>query len=81
MDQGVISTFKALYTQHIMEQLIEGTDGEGKPTIREFWKKHYNIRKAIKNISDSWEATTQQNMNGVWRKLWPECVHNLVGFP
>ncbi|KAG7157428.1 Tigger transposable element-derived protein 1-like 174, partial [Homarus americanus] len=60
---GVISTFKALYTQRIMEQLIEGTKGEGKPTIREFGKKRDNIRKAIKNISDSWKAITQQNMN------------------
>ncbi|UYV77585.1 hypothetical protein LAZ67_15001631 [Cordylochernes scorpioides] len=30
---------------------------------------------AIKVISDSWEEVKPSCMNGVWRKIWPECVH------
>ncbi|UYV69913.1 CENPBD1 [Cordylochernes scorpioides] len=45
-----------------------------KPTMLEFWKK-FSIMKAIKIISDSWEEVKPSCMNGVWRKIWPECVH------
>ncbi|KAG7174211.1 Tigger transposable element-derived protein 1-like 158, partial [Homarus americanus] len=45
------------------------------------WIDDQTQRKPKKNISNSWEAITQQNMNSVWRKLWPECVHNFVSFP
>ncbi|UYV75023.1 hypothetical protein LAZ67_12002130 [Cordylochernes scorpioides] len=31
--------------------------------------------KAIKIIFDSWEEAKPSCMNGVWRKIWPECVH------
>jgi len=33
----------------------------------EFWK-------GIKIIFDSWEEVKLSCMNGVWRKIWPECV-------
>lgn len=31
--------------------------------------------KAITIISESWNEVTPSCMNGVWRKIWPECVH------
>ena len=80
MDQGVIANFKAYYTRITMQQLIEQTDGEGKPTLREFWKA-YNIKKAIVNIKDAWEEVKTQAMNGVWRKIWPSVVNDFSGFP
>nr|XP_006128720.1 tigger transposable element-derived protein 1-like [Pelodiscus sinensis] len=79
MDQGAISAFKAYYLRHIFDQLIRGTEGEGKPTIRQFWHD-YNILKCINNIGKAWADVTQACMNGVWAKLWPECVNDLKGF-
>ena len=32
------------------------------------------------NIDGSWAEVTQVCMNGVWRKLLPECVNDLKGF-
>ncbi|KAK2579997.1 hypothetical protein KPH14_010762 [Odynerus spinipes] len=52
------------------------TDGQDKTTMLEFWKK-FNIMKAIEIISDSWEEVKPSCMNGVWRKIWPECVHRI----
>ena len=31
--------------------------------------------KAIEIISDSWVEVKLSCMYGVWRKIWPECVH------
>ncbi|XP_064410189.1 tigger transposable element-derived protein 1-like [Latimeria chalumnae] len=74
MDQGVIAAFKAYYLHRTFDQLIKATDGDDKPTIREFWRG-YNILNCIDNISESWAEVTQQCMNGVWGKLWPESVN------
>ncbi|UYV84508.1 CENPBD1 [Cordylochernes scorpioides] len=75
MDQGVISTFKSYYHRRTFKLLLSETDGQDKPTMLEFWKK-FSIMKAIKIISDSWVEVKQPScMNGVWRKIWPECVH------
>ncbi|XP_074854943.1 tigger transposable element-derived protein 1 [Carettochelys insculpta] len=79
MDQGAIAAFKAYYLRLTLLQLFRGTDGEGKPTIRQFWHD-YNILKCINNIGESWAEVTQTCMNGVWGKLWPECVSDIKGF-
>ena len=33
--------------------------------------------KVIEIISDWWDEVKPSCMNGVWRKLWPECVHRI----
>ena len=79
MDQTVIKTFKAYYQRRTMQQLIKGTDGPGKPTIREWWKS-YNIKHALDNIKSSLDEVKTSIMNLAWRKVWSECVHNFSGF-
>ncbi|UYV82711.1 hypothetical protein LAZ67_22000653 [Cordylochernes scorpioides] len=74
MDQGVISTFKSYYLRRTFKLLLSETDGQDKPTMLDFWKM-FSIMKAIKIISDSLEEVKPSCMNGVWRKIWPECVH------
>lgn len=49
MVQGMIVTFKSYYFRHTFSQLLSATDGEGKPTVKQFWWE-YNILKAINNI-------------------------------
>jgi len=67
------TTFESYYLRRTFQLLISETDGQDKPTMLEFWKK-FNIMKAIKIISNSWEQVKPSCMNGVWRKIWPECV-------
>lgn len=74
MDQGVISNFKSYYLRRSFKMLLSETDGPDKPTMQQFWKS-FNILKAINIISESWEEVKPSCMNGVWRKIWPECVH------
>ncbi|MPC47304.1 hypothetical protein E2C01_041046 [Portunus trituberculatus] len=38
----------------IMQQLMKGTDGLGKPTIREWWMS-YDTKHALDNIKSSWD--------------------------
>ncbi|KAG7163851.1 Tigger transposable element-derived protein 1-like 204 [Homarus americanus] len=48
LDQG-IATIKAYYLRWLMTQLFVATDGEGKPTVKEF-RQSYNIKHARQNI-------------------------------
>ncbi|KAM9036964.1 tigger transposable element-derived protein 1 [Sarcophilus harrisii] len=73
MNQGVIATFKAFYLKRTLCQLLQETDGDEKPSIREFWRS-YNIMTAVDNIAESWQELKPATMNAVWRKIWPECV-------
>ncbi|XP_063229577.1 tigger transposable element-derived protein 1-like [Bacillus rossius redtenbacheri] len=79
LDQGVIASFKAYYLRRTFQQLLEGTDGEDKPTIKEYWRG-YNILHAIKNIGEAWTEVIKKCLNSTWGKLWPDCLHNFKGF-
>ena len=76
MEQGVMSTFKAYYLRRTFKQLIEFTDGENRPTAREFWRA-YHIMKAIDNLSVAWqevktnkyEPCLEKNLTGVYWRL------------
>ena len=74
MDQGVISTFKKYYLRHTFRQAVKASDESGT-TLRQFWKD-YNIYKAIKNIDFAWREVTAGTMNGVWKNLCPQFVHD-----
>jgi hypothetical protein len=73
MDHRFISTFKSYYLQRTLKLLLIEIDGQEKSMMLEFWNK-FNILKAVKIIADSWKVNPSC-MNGVWRKLWPECVY------
>ena len=74
MDQEVISTFKSYYLRRTFKLLLSETDGQDNTSMLEFWKK-FNSMKAIEISSDSWDEVKPSCMKGVWRKIWPECVH------
>ncbi|XP_021573038.1 tigger transposable element-derived protein 1 [Carlito syrichta] len=78
MDQGVIATFKKHYLCHTFRQAVKASDESGT-TLRQFWKD-YNIYQAIKNIDFAWRAVTAVTMNGVWKNLCPQFVHDARGF-
>ncbi|XP_042211557.1 tigger transposable element-derived protein 1-like [Homarus americanus] len=79
MDQGVKANFKGYYLRKTFLQLIKAIDGEDKPTIRDFWKK-FNILDAVDSIAESWDEVKTSSMNGSWKNMWPECVHEFKGF-
>ena len=78
MDQGVIATFQKYYLRHTFCQAVNVSDESGK-TLRQSWKD-YNIYKAIKNIDFAWCEVMAITMNGVWKKLCPQFVHDFRGF-
>lgn len=80
MDQGVIANFKALYQRKTMRKLISFLDNHAEATVKEFWKA-FNIKDALDYMVEAWDEVSTSCMNGVWRKVWPECVHDFTGFP
>lgn len=79
MAQGVIVAFKSYYLRRTFDTLIMATDGPSKMSIWEYWKG-FNILHAIDNVAKAWNEASQNCMNGVWHKLWLECVHDFHGF-
>lgn len=79
MDQGVISTFKSYYIRNVLAEAVRVTNGEDAPSLRDFWKA-FNIKDAVNYISCAWQELKQKTMNGVWRKIWEDCVHDFRGF-
>ncbi|GFT27189.1 tigger transposable element-derived protein 1 [Nephila pilipes] len=79
MDQQVISNFKKLLTKHLFKRCFEVTKNTN-PTLREFWKNHYNIVICLKLIDIAWQGVTKRTLNSAWRKLWPNVVLKRDGF-
>lgn len=65
MDQGAIANFKSYYHRRTFGQLIKETDGEGRQSMRDWWKS-YNVMKAIQNIDEAWKE--------VKKKLHERCL-------
>ena len=80
MDQGVIATFKAYYLRRTFRKMVTAVDADPNLTIIQFWKG-FNIKNAIDTIADAWDEVKDSNMNGVWKKVWPDCINSFTGFP
>ncbi|XP_053572819.1 tigger transposable element-derived protein 1-like [Bombina bombina] len=76
MDEGIIATFKAYYLRQTFTEMVRVLD-RSDTTIKDYWHS-FNILKGINNINAAWEEVTVNCLNGVWRKLLPECIHNLT---
>ena len=79
MDQNVIANLKAHYLRRTFRKLIHETEGEGKPTVEEFWKK-VDILQAIYIIERAWGEVSSRVLNAAWRKIYPSAVHSFEGF-
>uniref|UniRef100_A0A0B6ZJ75 HTH CENPB-type domain-containing protein n=1 Tax=Arion vulgaris TaxID=1028688 RepID=A0A0B6ZJ75_9EUPU len=79
MEQGVISSFKAIYLRRIFENMFETIDKENGQTIHEFLKK-FSILDCVQTINEAWNEITESNCNGVWRKLIPQFVQDFKSF-
>ena len=71
MDQGIISIFKSHYLKITMNNIVH-SDNEVED-VTSFWK-NFTLKNAIENIDDAWTQVPQTAMNGVWKKVWPQCV-------
>lgn len=76
--QPMDDIFKRYYHRRVMQQLVKAMNEE-KKTSEVFWRQ-YTIKKAIHNISHSWNQVEGSVMNGVWYKVWQEAVHGSRGF-
>ncbi|XP_042240612.1 tigger transposable element-derived protein 1-like [Homarus americanus] len=79
MDQGIIALLKRYYLKYTMIQIAEAMNKDNNMTAATFWKS-YTIKDAITNITLAWKSVPETELNGVWRNLWPEVVHDFKGF-
>ncbi|XP_055682946.1 tigger transposable element-derived protein 1-like [Lutzomyia longipalpis] len=73
MDQECIATFKKIYLKLVMKKCYEVCEfsSEVHISLREFWKKHFDILVAVKIIGEAWDAVTQNTLIHAWKKLFP----------
>ncbi|XP_054648760.1 tigger transposable element-derived protein 1-like [Dunckerocampus dactyliophorus] len=79
IDQGVIRTFKALYTRNALQHLVEAMDLEENFLLKDCWRQ-YTIATCLKNIHVVLKDIKMETVNASWKKLWPEIVHDNTGF-
>ncbi|XP_013360806.1 PREDICTED: tigger transposable element-derived protein 1-like isoform X2 [Chinchilla lanigera] len=79
MDQGIIRTFKALYTQNTLQNLVEAMDSDENFSLKAYWYD-YNIASCLLNIQKAIKEMKSETVNASWKNLWPEVVHDYKGF-
>lgn len=73
MDQQVISNFKKFYVKAPFKRCFEVTS-ESNITLREFWKKDFNILHCLGMIEKAWDEVSVRTLKSSWKNLWPDCV-------
>lgn len=77
-DQGIISTFKSYYLRSTLADLVKVTEEENI-TVKEYWIQ-FSVKNALNFIKRSWDEVPRTCLNGVWKKLCPQFVHDFKGF-
>uniref|UniRef100_UPI0035902DA6 tigger transposable element-derived protein 1-like n=1 Tax=Myxine glutinosa TaxID=7769 RepID=UPI0035902DA6 len=80
LDQGIIPTSKSYYTRRTFRGILDASENETFISVSDCWKS-YSIADCLMNIKESLDEFRSTTLNGCWRKLWPEAVHDFQGFP
>ncbi|XP_061923673.1 tigger transposable element-derived protein 1-like [Entelurus aequoreus] len=75
MDQGVIRAFRALYTQSILQNLVDAKDSDENFTLKAYWRD-YIIASCLLNIQRAVSEIKSETLNVCWKKMWPEVAHD-----
>nr|XP_061782207.1 tigger transposable element-derived protein 1-like [Nerophis lumbriciformis] len=75
MDQGVIRAFKALYTQSILQNLVDAKDSDKNFTLKAYWRD-YTIVSCLLIIQRALSEIKSETLNVCWKKVWPEVAHD-----
>ena len=78
MDQSMISSFKALYMKHVMDNMLKAVnhgclEASSSFKVKNFWKK-FTIGIAIGYVDKSWNEIKSSTLNRCWSKLLPDTV-------
>jgi len=79
MDQGVIRAFKALYTRHTLQHLVESMDADKDFSLKAYWRD-YTIATCLINIQKAIQDMKPETINASWKRLWPEVANVYKGF-
>ena len=66
MDQRIIESTKWHYRTGFMQSIVTNDDGQ---SVKEFWKC-YNIKYTVFNVTEAWQAVTEETLKKGWNKLW-----------
>lgn len=73
MDQGITATFRAHYSQSLMQYLLDGVNANESFSLKQLWKD-FTIKNALEFIDYAWQKVSPQTMNVFWNKLCPQFV-------
>lgn len=74
MNQGIITTCQAYYLRRAMWYNVEQMDKHSSG-ILETWKHLF-----LPSKKKAWHEVTAQEMNRIWRAIWPEAVNDYKEF-
>lgn len=73
LDQGIISTFKALYIKQTFRYILEQMENDGSLTLMDAWKK-FTILDCVKHVGLAYTQIKQSTLNACWKAIWPDAV-------
>lgn len=77
LDQGIISTFKALYIKLSFRHILEQIDSNASLSVIDAWKK-FSILDCVKHVALAYTEIRQSTLQGCWKKLWPAVCESSV---
>jgi len=75
LDQGIISTFKALYIKKSFKYILDQMENGESLSIIDAWKK-FTMLDCVKHIGMSYAEIKQSTLNACWKALWPNIVED-----
>lgn len=73
LDQGIISTFKALYIKKSFKYILDQMENEESLSIIDAWKK-FTMLDCVKHIGMSYVEIKQSTLHACWKAVWPNIV-------
>lgn len=77
LDQGIISTFKALYIKRTFRYIFNQMEDDQSLSVMEAWKK-FTILDCVKHIGLTYMEIKQSTLNACWKNVWPHLVQSEI---
>ena len=75
LDQGIISTFKALYIKHTFRYILEKMENNDSLSVIEAWKS-FTILNCVQHAALAYSEIKSSTLNACWKAIWPQVVKN-----
>ncbi|GFQ72212.1 tigger transposable element-derived protein 1 [Trichonephila clavata] len=75
LDQGIISTFKALYIKRAFRYILDQLENDRSLSVIDAWKK-FTILDCVKHVGMAYAEIKKSTLHACWKAVWPDVVES-----